>query len=311
MRARPRSRGRQVEGPGASPGPARAAEALADRLGGLEPRVAVILGSGLGGLAGRFEDAVRVPCAELPGWPAPGVEGHAGQVVAGRLEGIPVLGLAGRPHLYEGHAPEVVALPVRVLARLGVRVLFLSNAAGAVNPRFAPGELMLIADHVNLMGRSVLAGPVREGEARWPDLAGCWDPELGRAMRQAAREGGIPLREGVYAGMLGPSYETPAEIAMLRRLGADAVGMSTVPEAVVARAAGIRCVGVSCLTNRAAGVGTEPLRHEEVLETGRRVAATFQRLVTGSLEALARAAASGPAGAGIGAAPGEEAAGEA
>jgi len=286
--------GTETRRAGGEPDAARAAEALATRLRGLQARVGVVLGSGLGGLADRFEDAVRVPYGDLPGWPATGVEGHSGRVVAGRLSGIPVLGLAGRAHLYEGHAPEVVALPVRVLARLGVRVLFLSNAAGSVSPRLDPGELMLIADHLNLMGRSVLAGPAREGETRWTDLAGCWDPELRRVVRETARAAAVPLREGVYAGMLGPSYETPAEVDMLRRLGADAVGMSTVPEAITARALGIRCVGVSCLTNRAAGMGAEPLRHEEVLETGRRVAATFERLVLESLEPLAGAVEPAP-----------------
>lgn len=277
----------------AAPDPARAADFLAGRLRGLEPRMAVVLGSGLGGLAGRVEDAVRVPYAEIPGWPASAVEGHAGEVVAGRLGGVPVLGLAGRAHLYEGHAPDVVVLPVRVAARLGVRTLFVSNAAGAVNPLVEPGDLMLIIDHINLMGRSPLAGPPRDGEARWADMAGAYDPELRGAVRKTAAAEGIGLREGVYAGMLGPSYETPAEIAMLRRLGADAVGMSTVPEVVAARALGIRCVGVSCLTNYAAGVSPEPLRHEEVLETTRRVGETFERLVLRSLPSLA-AAADGP-----------------
>ena len=276
------------------PDAARAADFLSGRLRGLGPRVAVVLGSGLGGLADRVEDAVRVPYAEIPGWPASAVEGHAGEIVAGRLGGVPVLGLAGRAHLYEGHAPDVVVLPVRVAARLGARTLLVSNAAGAVNPLFEPGDLMLISDHVNLMGRSPLAGPPRDGEARWADMAGAYDPELRGAVREAAAAEGIGLREGVYAGMLGPSYETPAEIAMIRRLGADAVGMSTVPEVVAARALGVRCVGVSCLTNYAAGASPEPLRHEEVLETTRRVGETFERLVLRSLPALA--SAGGPTG---------------
>jgi len=283
-----RASGRRTVGRAARP--ADAADFLAGRLGGLEPRVAIVLGSGLGGLADRIGDAVRVPCAEIPGWPASGVEGHAGQVVAGRLGGVPVLGLAGRAHLYEGHAPSSVVLPVRVAARLGARTLFVSNAAGAVNPLFEPGDLMLISDHINLMGRSPLAGPPEPGEPRWPDVAGGYDPGLRDAVRETARAERIGLREGVYAGMLGPSYETPAEIDMLRRLGADAVGMSTVPEVIAARALGIGCVGVSCLTNCAAGVSPGPLRHEEVLETAREAAETFERLVLRSLPSLAAAA---------------------
>ncbi len=276
--------------PGASPlaDEQRAVRFLADRLDEFRPRVALVLGSGLGGLLDRCEAAVRLPCREIPGWPVPAVEGHAGLVVAGRLAGVPVLGLAGRPHLYEGHSPARVALPVRVAARLGADTLFVTNAAGSVRARLSPGRLLLIADHLNLMGASPLAGPPRPGEARWPDLLGAYDPGLRALVRRAARAAGIPLAEGVYAGMLGPAYETPAEIAMLARMGADAVGMSTVPEVLAARAAGLRCVGVSCITNFAAGIGPGPLRHDEVLQTGRRVAEPFGRLVLGSLGALAR-----------------------
>lgn len=270
--------------------PSTVAARVRDHLGGREPRVAIVLGSGLGGLADRFEDAVRLPYADVPGWPAVSVEGHAGELIAGRLGGTLALGLAGRAHLYEGHAPEVVALPVRVVAELGIGVLVLSNAAGAVNSRFAPGELMLIADHVNLMGRNPLIGPVRPGEERWPDMAGSWDVTLRAVVREAACREGILLREGVYAGALGPSYETPAEIAVLRRLGADAVGFSTVPEVLAGRALGVRCAGLSCLTNYAAGISPEPLRHEDVLETTRRVGGTFERLVLASLPGLAAAA---------------------
>lgn len=259
--------------------PGAASERLGAWLDGFEPEVAVVLGSGLGGLTGRLSDARAIPFGEVPGWPAPGVEGHAGCLLAGRLGGTPALALSGRVHLYEGLAPSAVAAPPRTLARLGVEALVLSNAAGAVNRRFAPGELMLLADHVDLTWRSPLAGPRREGEPRWPDLHGCWDPALRRIAREVAREQGTALREGVYAAMLGPSYETPAEVRMLRRLGVDAVGMSTVPEALAARAVGLRCLGVSCLTNPAAGVADGPLSHEEVLETGARAASAFQDLV--------------------------------
>jgi purine-nucleoside phosphorylase len=266
-----------------------AAEHLADRLPEPVPRIAVVLGSGLGGLAGRFGDAREIPYGEVPGWPASGVEGHAGTLIAGRLGETPALGLAGRAHLYEGHPPVRVAFPPRVLGRLGVEVMVVSNAAGAVNRNFSPGELMLIVDHLDLTWRSPLAGPGRDDEPRWPDMHGCYDADLRRLARRTARELGTGLREGVYAAMLGPSYETPAEIEMLRRLGADAVGMSTVPEVIAARAAGVRCLGLSCLTNYAAGVGPEPLSHDEVLETTSAVAAEFQGLV---VELVGRIAAS-------------------
>lgn len=268
---------------------AAAAEALVERLGGRRPRAAVTLGSGLGGLAARFEDGVSVPYAELPGWPLPGVEGHAGHAVAGRLGGVCALGLGGRVHLYEGLEPARTVFYVRVLAALDVPVLFLSNAAGAINRNYVPGDLMLIADHLNFAFRSPLVGPVRPDEERFPDMSAPWDPELRAAVRRAGLAEGIRLHEGVYAAMLGPGYETPAEVRMLERLGADAVGMSTVPETIAARALGIRCVGVSCLTNYAAGVTEAPLHHEEVLETADRVAAAFERLVVRSLEEAAAA----------------------
>lgn len=266
--------------------PDSAADFVRQAVGEPVPRVAVVLGSGLGGLADRIDDATRVPVDRIPGWPESTVEGHAGEMLAGDLGGTPVVGLSGRVHLYEGHAPRAVGFPIRVLARLGVEILFLSNAAGAIDRRFSPGDLMLIADHVDLMARSPLSGPVARGEPRFPDLHHAYDPALRRRVAAVARELGIGLREGVYAGMLGPSYETPAEIEMLRRLGADAVGMSTVPEVVTARSAGVRCVAVSCLTNYAAGVGKEPLSHDEVLETTERVAETFQELVIRSLQRI-------------------------
>jgi purine-nucleoside phosphorylase len=260
--------------------PDAAARAVREWLGERTPRTAVVMGSGLGGLADRIADARELPYEEIPGWPPSGVVGHAGTLLSGTLGGVQVLGLAGRAHLYEGHPPERVALPPRVLGRLGIEALVISNAAGAIDRTFHPGELMLIADHLDLTWRSPLAGPVREREPRWPDMHACYDPGLRRVAREAAADLGLRLREGVYAAMLGPSYETPAEIEMLRYLGADAVGMSTVPEVIAARAAGLRCVGISCLTNYAAGVTAEPLDHEEVLETTTRVAGEFQDLVT-------------------------------
>lgn len=272
---------------GAPADPSAAADHVRDWLGDDVPRLAVVLGSGLGGLADRFDDGRELAYDEIPGWPTPGVVGHAGRLLAGRLGGVPALGLAGRSHLYEGHDPAVVALPARALGELGVEVLLLSNAAGAVRAGFAPGELMLIVDHLNLTFRNPLVGPVPEGEERWPDMHGCYDPALADVIRRTAARTGVPLREGVYAAMLGPSFETPAEIRMVRELGADAVGMSTVPEVIAARARGIRCAAVSCLTNYAAGVSAGPLDHEEVLETTERVGDRFQGLVIESVAAIA------------------------
>lgn len=274
-------------------GVAAAAGFLARRLDGFEPRLVLVLGSGLGGLADRVTGGARIPFSEIPGWPRPTVEGHVGLVVAGELEGLPTLVLRGRAHLYEGHPGERVALPVRVAARLGARILFATNAAGSLRRRWAPGEPMLIADHLNLAGDNPLLGPTRRGESRWPDLSGCYDPGLRRALREAARSEGLLLREGAYACVRGPSYETPAEVAMLVRLGADAVGMSTVPEVLAARALGLRCVGVSWLTNYAAGLAPGPLRHEEVLERGRRAAGRFERLVLAGLRRIAEVESAG------------------
>ena len=248
-----------------------AAEALRARLPSRLPRVAVVLGSGLGDLARHVADAVSVPFATLPGLPAATVTGHAGEFIAGRVGGREVLFQAGRVHRYEGHAPEVVALPVRVLARLGVSTLMLTNAAGGLRPDFTPGTLMLVADQVNFTFGNPLAGPVRAGEERFPDMSDPFDAGLREVARVVAREQGRPLREGVYAGVAGPSYETAAEIRMLRRLGADAVGMSMIHEVVAARALGLRCLGLSTITNLAAGLSRERLTHEEVLEAGRQV----------------------------------------
>ncbi len=253
------------------------------RLGGETPRVAITMGSGLGGLGAEIEDPVRVPYEELPGWPRPTVIGHAGHALIGTLGGRPVLGLSGRVHLYEGGPPARVAFYVRVAGALGIPALFLSNAAGAIRAGWHPGELMLIFDHLNLTGTSPLIGPVVGAENRFPDLTFAYDRELRAVVREAAAELGQTLHEGVYAAMHGPAFETPAEIRMLRTLGADAVGMSTVPEVITARALGIRCVAVSCLTNYAAGVLDEPLNHEEVLETTKLAQAGFQRLVAASI----------------------------
>lgn len=263
-----------------------AAGAVRKRLEGRTPTVAIVLGSGLGHLADEVQQAVRVTYAQIPGFPQPSVAGHRGELVAGTLEDMPVLVQSGRFHLYEGHSVDVAALPVRVFARLGVRTLIVTNAAGGVRPTFRAGTLMLIADHVNLMFRNPLIGPVLQGEERFPDMSEPYDAGLRALARQAAREAGIALEEGVYVGLLGPSYETPAEIRMLQRLGIDAVGMSTVPEVIVARARGIRCLGFSTITNLAAGISPTKLSHAEVLDVGRQVGQSLAAIVRGVVRLL-------------------------
>ncbi len=257
-----------------------AADAVARRLGKRRPRVAIVLGSGLGFLGEEVQDAVRIPYADIPGFPQPGVVGHKGELVAGTLDGVPVLVQSGRFHLYEGHGPTTAALPVRVFAQLGVGSLVVTNAAGGVRQNLRPPALMLITDHINLTGLNPLVGLALAGEQRFPDMTEPYDAELRGLAKTAAREQDIALEEGVYCALLGPSYETPAEIRMLQRLGVDAVGMSTVPEVIAARARGVRCVGFSIITNAAAGLGA-PLDHTEVLEMGARVAGQLGSLIKG------------------------------
>jgi len=264
----------------------QAASAVARRIGALQPRVAIVLGSGLGFLADEVERATRMPYKDIPGFPEPGVAGHKGELVAGTLDGVPVVVQSGRFHLYEGHPPEVAALPARVFHALGVATLILTNAAGGIRPTFRPGTLMLIADHINLMWRNPLIGPVAPGDERFPDMSDPYDGGLRKIARAVARDARIPLEEGVYAGLLGPSYETPAEVRMLQRIGADAVGMSTVPEVIAARARGMRCLGFSTITNLAAGLSAQPLSHAEVLEVGTRVAGQLGTLIKGVLREL-------------------------
>ena len=262
-----------------------AVDAVVARLDGFRPRVAIVLGSGLGFLADEVEDAVRIPYRDIPGFPEPGVAGHAGELVVGRLEGVLLIAQSGRFHLYEGHPAEVAARPVRVFAALGVRTVILTNAAGGLRSTFRPGTLMLIADHINLMGRNPLIGPVVDADERFPDMSGPYDAGLRRLAREAALADRVPLEEGVYCGLLGPSYETPAEIRMLHCLGADAVGMSTVPEVIAARARGLSCLGFSTITNKAAGMGP-PLSHAEVLVVGREVAGQLATVIRGVLKRL-------------------------
>ncbi len=268
-----------------SPDPEGAARVLRERIGGI-PEILAVLGSGLGGLAEEVEDPVSVPFQELPGFPPAGVGGHQGRFVAGTLEGRRVLVQAGRFHVYEGHAPGVVVAPVRAAAALGVPTLVVTNAAGGVNPDFGPGTLMLIRDHLNLMGRNPLTGPTVGEEPRFPDMTEAYDPGLRSLARRTAQALRIPLEEGVYAAVSGPSYETPAEVRMIGLLGGDAVGMSTVPEVVVARARGMRVLGISLITNPGAGISPTPLSHQEVLEAGREAAPRFQRLMRGVLARL-------------------------
>jgi purine-nucleoside phosphorylase len=263
-----------------------AAEVVSQRLGKLKPRVAIVLGSGLAGVADAVRDPVRIPYKEIPGFPEPGAPGHKGELVGGTLEAVPVLVQSGRFHLYEGHAPAVAALPTRVFATLGVKTLVVTNAAGGIRRSFRPPTLMLIADHINLMFRNPLVGAVEEGEERFPDMSDPYDPGLRTLAREVARDEQIPLEEGVYVALLGPSFESPAEIRMLERVGADAVGMSTVPEVIAARARGLRCLGFSSITNVAAGLSAQKLSHVEVLEAGKQVAGQLERLIRGVLKRL-------------------------
>ena len=250
------------------------------------PVAAIILGSGLGGLAKRIADAASVSFADIPGFPAAKVAGHAGALIAGRLAGRPVLALAGRFHMYEGHDVRLAALPVRVMYALGARTLIVSNAAGGVRRTFRPGDLMLIDDHINLMFRNPLIGAVESGEPRFPDMSAPYDRELRQMAREVALAEGIPVQEGVYAGLRGPAYETPAEVRMLERIGADATGMSTVPEVIVARALDMRVLGISCITNLACGLTPTPPSHDEVLAVAGEAAARLERIVTGVVERL-------------------------
>ena len=269
--------------------PTRAAvAAIKPRLEGRSPRVAIVLGSGLGGLSSRVTGAVAIPYAEIPGFPPPTVEGHDGRLVAGTFAGQQVLMQSGRFHMYEGHDAATAALPVRVMAELGVTTLLLTNAAGGINAGFKPGMLMLIRDHLNLTGRSPLVGMAVPGDTRFPDMSEAYDRGLRQIAHAVAQEQGYTLAEGVYAGLLGPSYETPAEVEMLERLGADAAGMSTVVEVIAARARGIRCAGISTITNLAAGRSPRPLSHVEVMETANKVRDTLGGLVEGILRRIHR-----------------------
>jgi purine-nucleoside phosphorylase len=263
-----------------------AADAIRARLLGRAPAAAIVLGSGLGSLADEIDAVARIPYRDVPGFPSATVAGHAGEIIAGTLEGTFVLALAGRFHMYEGHDVRLAAFPARVMHALGATTLIVSNAAGGVNRMWQPGDLMLIRDHINLMFRNPLTGPVEKGDVRFPDMSAPYDDGLAEIARGVAREQGTLLREGVYAGLLGPTYETPAEVRMLALLGADAVGMSTVPEVIVARSIGMRVLGLSCITNLASGISNNPITHAEVLETTARAATRFTSLVRGIVARL-------------------------
>jgi purine-nucleoside phosphorylase len=263
-----------------------AADAVRKRIGDRRPSVAVVLGSGLGFFTQRIQNPVTIPYRDIPGFPEPTVIGHGGELVTGSLGGKEIIAQSGRFHLYEGHDPEVAALPVRTFAALGVKTLLLTNAAGGIRRTFAQGAVMLIADHINLTFRNPLLGRVLPGEERFPDMSDPYDSSLRGLARDVAREKRLSLDEGVYVQLLGPSFETPAEIRMLDRLGADAVGMSTVIEVIAARARGLRCLGFSVVTNLASGISPTKLNHEEVMETAGRVTGDLGALIEGIIERL-------------------------
>ncbi|MDP4083798.1 MAG: purine-nucleoside phosphorylase [Bacillota bacterium] len=241
-----------------------------------KPKLGLILGSGLGVLADEINNPVKIPYSEIPDFPVSTVEGHAGQLVFGQLNTVEVVAMQGRFHYYEGYSFDKVTFPVRVMKELGVEMLIVTNAAGGVNESFSPGDLMLISDHINNMGSNPLMGPndTRIG-VRFPDMSEAYSNRLRVLAKEVASRLNINIKEGVYVGFTGPSYETPAEIKMVRTIGGDAVGMSTVPEVIVARHSGIEVLGISCISNMAAGILDQPLNHEEVIETTERVKANF------------------------------------
>ena len=267
-----------------------AAESLRKRLGGIAPKICIVLGSGLGAVADAVADPVVVPYAEIPHFPQSTVVGHSGRIVAGLLGGVPVVVMQGRVHFYEGYTPQQVTFPMRVLGALGLRAVVLTNAAGGIKDGYKLGQLVALADHINFMGFNPLNGPNEQrfgfqpgAGLRFFDMTEAYSKQLRSLAREAAEAEGFPLEEGVYLAVPGPSFETPAEIRAFRTLGATLVGMSTVPETMVARHMGIEVLGISCVTNLAAGLGATPLSHEEVFETGRqvehRLARLFERLL--------------------------------
>jgi purine-nucleoside phosphorylase len=255
----------------------------------LRPRIALVLGSGLGGFADSLTDAVRIPYAEIPSFPRSTAIGHAGRLVIGNAGGVAVAAMQGRVHLYEGYSAEQVTLPIRVFRRMGIGAVILTNAAGGINLSYSQGALVLIRDHINLQGANPLLGPNDDRfGVRFPDMTHAYARLYREIAREEARKLGMTLHEGVYAGLPGPSYETPAEIEYLRRIGADLVGMSTVAEVIAARHMGIKVLAISCVTNMAAGILDQPLSHAEVMETGERVKTTFESLLGAVLPRVAK-----------------------
>ena len=252
----------------------------------VQPRVMIVLGSGLGDLGDQIDDAVRIPFGDIPGFHASAVIGHKGMLVAGRIEGVECVAMQGRFHLYEGHSAQTAAFPIRVMAALGARTLIVSNAAGAIDTGFRAGDLMIIDDHINFMFSNPLVGALVEGDVRFPDMSDPYDKELRELTMRVAKEQGLEMQRGVYFAVLGPSYETTAEINMFRKMGGNAVGMSTVPEVIAARAMGVRVLGISLITNQATGLSDEPLTHEEVIQAGKEAAPRFIRLVRGVIRNL-------------------------
>jgi purine-nucleoside phosphorylase len=263
-----------------------AADALERRIGKV-PTIAVVLGSGLGAFGESLDDAIAIPYEQIPNWPSARVVGHAGKLVAGTCRGRLVLALSGRAHFYEGHSMATVTFAARVLGRLGIKTLLVTNAAGGINLKFGQGALMLMDDHINLLGTNPLIGPNDDRFGRrFPDMSEVYSKRLRGLATEAAAAAGLALEHGVYIAVTGPSYETPAEIRAFRTLGADAVGMSTVPEAIVARHMGIEVLGISCISNMAAGILPQPLTEEEVIETTHRVRGDFIALLEGIIERL-------------------------
>ncbi len=245
----------------------------------LKPKIAVILGSGLGDFADSLEDKIKIPTTDIPHYPRSTVEGHKGFLVFGKLDGLPVMAVQGRTHFYEGHSIQDVAYVVRIMAEIGIKALLVTNAAGGVNPRFRPGDLMIIDDHINFMFRNPLRGSVIEPETRWTDMYHAYDKEYIRIIEETGAELGIQLRKGILFASTGPTYETASEVRMAQKMGGDAVSMSTVPEVLIARSRGIKVAGISCITNMATGISKTPLSHREVTEIANRVKAKFQKLV--------------------------------
>ncbi len=257
-----------------------ARDMIRQKIGALKPKMAIILGSGLGGIVNKIENAVTIPYRDLPGFPVPTVQGHAGELVAGKLNGVDIIALKGRQHFYETGDAHPLKTMIRTMKAVGVETLFLSNAAGSLNPKIKIGGLMVITDHINFMGFNPLVGPNDDDFGpRFPPLGNAWDKELSDKLKKVAKKHRIKLHEGVYMAFRGPSFETPAEIRMAQKMGGDAVGMSSVPDCIIARHCGLKVVGCSCITNMGAGLSDEKLSHAHTLENAARAAGSLEKLV--------------------------------